>query len=283
MKHNNSYKLWSLLKRDVTYILGASCSDGVVLVSDTKVTIEEGADYTYSKKITAPLNTVIMGAAGIGGLYKDFQNRIVTAVVKMEREREDPSIPTITNEEEFSVLVNKVIRDMHADYAEDRHLIINNLMIICATRIGSGKAQLTTFNPYGFPEPVNTIRAIGHGEPYGSLFLKKMWNPSMNMEQTAKLGLFIIKFIQDMRLDNSVGFSDELLPQVIYIPDIKVPTGFGLANYKTQEAYELEVSKLFEKYPIRELGEEEIKHFINEVSSKISDFENLFKTGQFKI
>ena len=57
----------------MTYILGAKCKDGVVLIADTKVTIEEGADYTYSKKLTNPLTTIVMGAAGIGGYIEIFK------------------------------------------------------------------------------------------------------------------------------------------------------------------------------------------------------------------
>ncbi len=259
----------------MTYILGARCSDGVVLVGDTKVMIDGGADYTYSKKLTMPLNNVVMGSAGMGGLYKDFQNRIVSAIVRMEKEAEAGYVTLqITTEEEFSVLVNKVIREMHSDYGEDRHLLLNNLMIICATRIGDLEAQLTIFNPFGFPEPVNTIRAIGHGEPYGALFIKNMWNPRMTMEQTAKLGIFIIKFIQDMELDRSVGFSDQCLPQVFYIPDIRLPG---------ETTSEEEIKEIINKHPIRELPEKEVRKFVNEVGSKIAEFEDLFKKGEFRL
>ena len=276
--------------KDMTYILGARCVDGVVLVGDTKVTIEEGADYAYAKKIQPPLTTVVMGSSGMGGLYKDFQNRIISAIVHMEKKAQmemgSPTpIAVITREEEFSVLVSKVIREMHQDYDEDRHLIISNLMIISAMRIGTPFAQLTVFSPYGFPEPVNEKRAIGHGEPYGALFLKKMWRKDMTMEEAAKLGIFIIKFIQDMQLDNSVGFNQEYLPQVFYIPDLKIPIGFDktLKDCKTQEESDHVWFDLYNKYPIRELPSEDVQHFINEVGTKIYDFENLFRQGQFKI
>jgi 20S proteasome alpha/beta subunit len=268
----------------MTYILGARCLDGVVLVGDTKISIEGGADFAYSKKIAEPLTTVVMGSAGIGGLYKDFQNRIISTILQHERDQEEGEKPLITTEEEFSVLVSRVIRGMHSDYDEDRHLIINNLMIICATRIGiSGEAQLTTFNPYGFPEPVNKIRAIGHGEPYGALFLKKMWNQSMTMEQTAKIGLFIIKFIQEMKLDNSVGYDDEFLPQVFYIPDIQIPEDFHKRQWQSQEESDNAYLELYKSYPIKELEKEEIQYFINQISSKIADFEDIFKRGEFKL
>ena len=110
----------------------------------------------------------------------------------------------------------------------------------------------------------------------------------MTMEQTAKLGIFIIKFIDDMELDKSVGFSKECHPQVVYIPDILLPEGFPEQpppNISKEELEELQ-KKYFElslQYPIKELPKNEVNHLINEISSKVSDFENLFKQGQFKI
>jgi len=133
--------------KDMTYIMGARCVDGVVLVGDTKVTVDEGSDYVYEKKITFPLSEVVMGAAGIGGLYKDFQNRVVSAVLQMEKNRlqqMEEGFPMITTEQEFSVLVTKIIREMHNDYGEDSYLITTNLMILCASRVGTPQAQLTT-------------------------------------------------------------------------------------------------------------------------------------------
>jgi hypothetical protein len=35
-------------------------------------------------------------------------------------------------------------------------------------------AELTNFTGLGIPEPVNTIKVIGHGEPYGALFVDKI-------------------------------------------------------------------------------------------------------------
>ena len=273
----------------MTYILGARCSDGVVLVGDTKVTIEGGADFAYSKKITRPLATVVMGSAGIGGLYKDFQNRMVSTLIQYDKEQEDypeeERTPLITTEEEFSVIVTRVIRDMHNNYDEDRHLIINNLMIICGSRIGSVEAQLTTFSPYGFPEPVNKIRAIGHGEPFGAVFLKQLWNERMNMEETAKLGLFIIKFLDETGLDNSVGYNKEFLPQVFYIPNIALPEDYNTREWGSEEEYKKAFYDICmqDKFIIRELENKEVQRLINQISPKISDFVDFFKTGEFKI
>ena len=39
----------------VTYILGSRCKDGVVLVSDTKITVDGGARYEYEDKLTGEI------------------------------------------------------------------------------------------------------------------------------------------------------------------------------------------------------------------------------------
>ena len=219
----------------MTYILGARCKDGVVLVGDTKVTVGGGTDFQYGRKIVQPLNNIIMGSAGASGLYKTFQDKIITKLIDMERSYTEyveqnklRKYPIIISEEQFNTLVNQTIREMHYEFREDRYMISYNLMIISASRIGRPEAQLTTFNGDGIQEPVNTYAVIGHGEPYGTLFLKKLWKKNMTMHQTAKLGLFILKFIQDMHLDSSVGFNNEYLPQVVFIPNVHLPYDFSI-------------------------------------------------------
>ena len=294
-KRKKGFYYYKPFKKDMTYILGARCKDGVVLVGDTKVTIGGGTDYTYGKKIISRLNNIVMGSAGASGLYKNFQDRMIDVLIKMERDEADRvqmqqtrKYPIIISEEEFFTLVSKVIREMHFDYQEDRYIIINHLMIICATRIGNPKAQITTFTGYGFPEPVNDYAVIGHGEPYGALFLKKLWKRNMTMDQTAKLGIFIIKFIQDMKLDSSVGFNEDFLPQVVFIPDVQLPSNFPVKSMFEIDDDELiklqqEYSKYESKAPIRELSNEVVKDMINQVSSKISDFNHYLTSGEFKL
>jgi len=248
---------YELCEKDMTYILGARCKDGVVLIGDTRITI--GADFEYSKKIIMnALNNVVMGSSGRSGLYRDFQNRIITEVNKLKSEETRIGIksPYTYTEAGFSTLITKVVRNMHNDYGKDSYMITYELKILCATKIETPQVKLNVYNGYGYPEPVNRIEAIGHGKPYGTLFLKKLWKPTMTMEQTAKLGLFIIQFIDEMKLDNSVGYDNQFLPQVVYIPD---------------------------KQPIVELKSDEVKKFMEEMDLNIAIVNDLFADSKFKI
>lgn len=266
--------------KDMTYILGARCVDGVVLVGDTKITIDQGADFAYAKKIISPLSTIAMGSSGMGGIFKDFQNRVETKALRILQDFKTEGKMTITHPRDFSVLITKTIREMHDDYKEDSYLITQYLQVISAIRFPSLKTELNVFSGYGFPEPVNEKRAIGHGEPYGALFLREMWDNKMTMKQAAKLGIFIIKFIKDMKIDNSVGFNDEFLPQVICMPDVKLSPEFKIKYPPTPEDVE-EFRKICDKYPVEELRDEEVQQLINEINPKLSDFRIYLKKDIF--
>lgn len=260
----------------MTYILGVRCVDGVLLMGDTKVTIDEGADYTYSRKIFKPFTSVVIGAAGASGLYKSFQDRITNAVTKIEETER------ITSPETFSVITENVIRQMHDVYGEDRY-ILRNLEILMALRIGD-KAELRRFTSFGFPEPVNDCKAIGHGEPYGNIFLKKLKPRNViSMEQASLLGCFIIKVIQETEIDNSVGYSDDFLPQVWYIPDIKYSADLPSYEPDNDSIIELYDVYRYKNFPIKELSSKEVKSLINKVSHRVEEFNSFFDRGDFRL
>jgi 20S proteasome alpha/beta subunit len=275
-KHFTYYQVTELVESDMTYILGARCSDGVVLVGDTKITLGGGTQFTYGKKLFKPFTSVVMGAAGISGLYSSFQNRMQVKV----SEQEGCGI-NLNDHAKLKTLAENVIREMHKTYELDRNLLVYNLNVLMGIRVFYW-AELTNFSGYGIPEPVNSTKVIGHGEPYGALFIDRMWNKNMTMEQVAKLGLFIIKLIQYTKIDSSVGYNTEFLPQVYYIPDVKFPKDFTANNTPSKKQQKI-IAQAYAKYPIRELPYDEVSHLLNEVSSKVSDFENLFKQGQFKL
>ncbi|MEX0595670.1 MAG: hypothetical protein WD512_04145 [Candidatus Paceibacterota bacterium] len=288
-KRQMLYKLEEIKKKDMTYILGARCCDGVVLVSDTKVTIDNGADFAYTKKLFKPFNSVVMGAAGISGLYASFQDRMNLAVSNDE----DQGI-NVSNVGTMSVIAENVIRNMHDTYKEDRWLITQNFNVIMGMRMGL-EAELKCFNGLGTPEPTDLRKpkVIGHGEPYGAMFIKELWNEDWTMERTARLALFVIKIIRDKEIDSSVGYIDECLPQVYYIPDIvvsNIQTSNAILKDKLDRSAKLtnkeldETNRLIaEQFPIKELEKKEVKHLIDEISSANAHLDTFFKSGEFKI
>jgi hypothetical protein len=86
-------------------------------------------------------------------------------------------------------------------------------------------------------------KAIGTGEPYGSIYLKQNWQPDMTTKQVAELGYFIIKYIEKFYLDLSVGVNVDK-PQIWFIPDNEVDHS---ADVQLLDEYEENTRKRLER------------------------------------
>ncbi len=257
-------------RKDMTYIVGAKCLDGVTLVGDKKITIDLGADYTFGNKIFSPIFNTVIGSSGLSGMYKTFQNRMIMGVRQLNRDAEEKKRPIYIYSEDLNYLAEQVIHALGGEYGIN--VMANSFDALIAMRT-SVTAELVRVNYLGLPEPVSEYKAIGHGQPYGSIILKNLWDRNLNMKQFAKLGCFIIKHIQDMNLDSSVGIdlSKDVLPQVWYIPNIVCERNkFG--TYPDEEWKEI-----VSKYPLRELSTSEIKSLMEGVDVYNKDIQNTIK------
>ena len=86
----------------------------------------------------------------------------------------------------------------------------------------SRKAQLFHFNDTGAPREINDYYVIGKGEPLGRFFLKIMLKKDMTMKQVAILGTFIIRCIEKLALDDSVGIGEHF-PTIWWVPNLIEP------------------------------------------------------------
>jgi len=67
------------------------------------------------------------------------------------------------------------------------------------------RSRLNLIQGSGTPYMIKNYQIIGSGYPYAQIFLKKCWDEKMTMEQVAELGYFIIKYIEDFKLNFTVG------------------------------------------------------------------------------
>ena len=198
--------------KDMTYILGSMCSDGVVLVGDRKITLGDGTTHEYEDKLFMDTPWMVVGSSGTLGLFEKFRE-MLTAYISSPKY--DGNIPALT------IRIENITRELNESYREVLGGQVFDVLIGIKTNIN---AILRHILPFGFAEGVRKYKVIGHGEPYGSFFLKRWWRRDMNMLEVAELGLFIIRYIQEFELDNSVGIGEEH-PQVWLIPNTPIPTG----------------------------------------------------------
>jgi len=62
---------------NITFILGARCSDGVVLIADRKITnLDEGLTFDFGDKLFAELCHIVFGSTGSTGIFELFRAKI---------------------------------------------------------------------------------------------------------------------------------------------------------------------------------------------------------------
>ncbi|MFH0889943.1 MAG: hypothetical protein V1836_02245 [Candidatus Aenigmatarchaeota archaeon] len=191
--------------KDMTYILGARCSDGVVLIGDTKI-IRGDTEVSTEEKIIQPLNNVVVGASGVSGVFHKF----LVSMMKVVNERTPEGGYTPDTFIMDCEDISKTLTERYFPRIRD------TIEVLVALRVGN-KSELYIVTPDGVSEPIKQYLAIGHGGPYGSFFLKKFWNKDLTMMDMAKLGCFIIHYIEFFELDNSVGGNE---PQIWFLPDM---------------------------------------------------------------
>lgn len=196
--------------KGMTYILGSMCSDGVVLVSDRKVTLEQGATSEYEDKLFLNDPWTVVGSSGVSGLFEKFRENLAMYIASPGRES---TVPALTAQIE---VLTRELNEKYKDVLRGQNFDV--LLGIKTT----ANSELRYVYPFGFAEGVRKCKAIGHGEPYGSFFLKHWWKPSMTMLDVAELGYFIIEYIQEFGLDNTVGIGDDF-PQIWLIPHKQAP------------------------------------------------------------
>jgi 20S proteasome alpha/beta subunit len=250
----------------LTLIIGGICHDGVVLVGDTKITVDNGASYSYAKKIVSPSPEIVIATAGATGFGKTFQTRLILGIGKISKQKEKESVNL---NEKLILLAEKIIREMVDTYGDENVARYIDSLIVFRSDL---EPELIHLTGSGLPEPVNNYLSIGHGQPYGSFLLKTLWEKytPMKMNQFAKIGCLTINYLQDLELDNSVGFEKNKTPQVYFIPSIPQDAYSGIKN-------DLEAKEIFNRYKIIELSEKDIKSLMKNSTKNIANIESTIK------
>lgn len=174
-------------------------------MGDKKVTMEDGTDYDYQDKLFLILPQIIVGSSGVVGLLEKFTDRVQALMASKQN----------ISAMEFITEVENITGSLNKTYFERLRGQVFDVLLGIKT---PGPAVLKYIMPIGFSENVRKHKAIGHGAPYGAIFLKQLWRPDMIMEQVAELGHFVIKYIEKYELDGSVGVGSGH-PQIWFIPD----------------------------------------------------------------
>jgi len=198
-----------------------------------------------------------MGSAGTSGLFEQFLRKLD---VILSKKKIETSVDFL---DEVSLQVSNVFNFNKKIMKDSEYKQPIYLEVLVGVQQDRGRpSELWHVYPSGYRELEKGAVVIGSGEPYGELFLKKLWNGKLNMFETANIGCFVIKLIECCRLDTSIGGK----PQGFVIPDL--PMESRLKKMKKSELRKFEIREMeaknqFEKKMERKANE--LLHFIKKL------------------
>ena len=164
----------------MTLIIGARCSNGIILAADRK--IMRGGEPDYMDKIFE-LDEVVLAFEGLTGIRDDF-----LLLLRSERDRSRG----FTILYELKLVVEHIVADLYRRYCErlgeDASI---GAFLGGLSGISKGKAELYYVYPQGYGESVR-YRCSGHGADYAHSIAKFLLNPEDSVQENAYRASFLI-------------------------------------------------------------------------------------------
>lgn len=196
----------------MTLDLGAGCIDGVVIVADRKITdLITRQLVKYDEKVYGVLRNVIFAYEGSEDMFSVFLRYLVGDVVMLRDDQEKYTSDNLLQKLSNIMTVLRNIRDPRS-----RDFLLS-IMVAREFPVGV-KSDLNIVKSNGNCEFVNEWQVIGNGGIIARKYIQEKWSTNMNMLQFAELGYSIIKYIENEKLDNSVGVGAGR-PSIRYLPD----------------------------------------------------------------
>ena len=213
--------------REMTCIIGGKCEDGVVLISDSKITYDEHPP-DFSQKLHREFCPIVTGGAGATDLYDIFRKNVVSvmqsgAVIPTtfpyQSVQSSPAMvqtsgvinlystgaPGVysynTIQDQFSTLVKRI---NSCKQTTERN---GQLEVLTATQLTDVHESILMYTTKLGNNDVIRYHTIGDGNCYSYVFLKPFYDNTNNvtMEKLTKLGYFIIRYIEEFELSPNIG------------------------------------------------------------------------------
>ncbi|MFL6349628.1 MAG: hypothetical protein ACJ72X_15205, partial [Nitrososphaeraceae archaeon] len=237
-----------VLKRPkMTCIIGGKCSDGVVLIADRKsVDLDTGlCDSDVDKLFIFHKDSfyypIVIGSAGRAELDKKFKDEALDTLRRMSSMQATHNFKVQgPSDTDFNAMISgtiypysnmsenntgkEVILTPYISKLEDivkkykREYSSQPFDVLFAAQIQYKGAVLFYIPRDGVSDKIDKFKVIGSGEIPANVFLKSTDPSNMTMEQFAKWGYFIIKYIEEKGIDNYVGVG-QYKPQIYFIPN----------------------------------------------------------------
>jgi len=199
---------WESSRITLTCIVGLKAKDGVVLVSDRRVSTD--LDVRDRRKIFIVYNQFAVAGSGHDFLMDYFLE----------------GMNKIENVKDFSEMVIKledVTAKLYRRYSKrlgmEGFYFPFQALLIGLNEITSGPPRMRLFEGNGVSEEIDDFQLIGSGAQYALPFVKIIYDEKYSINQLSRIGYYAISTIINLELDTGVGGE----PDVIILKKDSVP------------------------------------------------------------
>jgi hypothetical protein len=233
-------------RKTVTCVIGGSCSDGVVIVGDSKITFDFNLDFY----------PVVTAYAGSSILYNEFRSKAFDVCqARLPPTSGNSTAPAIsgafcmyystTNNAikfpQYETDIQGIITQINSTQSAQ---VGNKFEVFIAAQLQDKPAKLVHYLYNGIPDDIeNRYKSMGGGEQYSYVFLQPFYKPEMSMKSFARLGYFIIKYLARFELSPDIGG----IPHFCCVPNTG-PIITDEQNWITE--FETEINKMLDNYAL---------------------------------
>jgi 20S proteasome alpha/beta subunit len=200
----------------LTVIIGAKCSDGVVIVADTKYTDMRGGQTMHGRKIFGDLAHFLVAYSGTEYAFDVFRKYIV-GDVQIPEDESDPHAKTLYYTEK--PYTDKNIVSNASKLVKHFNNIIRNpgfeFDMLVATH-DWGNSQLHHIDKSGDPY-IRNYQSIGSGQDCVDMFCKNISYNETTMYDFTKRAYVAIEYMNQCRPDLFVGLEPNGTPMIRFL------------------------------------------------------------------
>jgi len=194
----------------LTVIIGEKCSDGIVLVADTKFTDMTGGQTKHARKIFGDLAHFLVAYSGIENAFDIFRKYIVGDVVIPDDNNEPYTEKPYTNR---NIVTNSTALVKHFNR------VINNPSFSFSMLVAThdwGNSQLYLIDKMGDPY-IKNYQAIGSGQDCADMFCSSLNHRETTMFDFTKRACVATDYMNQCRPDLFVGLEPNGAPMIRFL------------------------------------------------------------------
>ena len=207
----------------MTCIVGVVCKDGIVIVGDKKVKAGEMTYYEDKIISVEKYENLVVAAAGFLDIREKFVQDIrnLHLLEKKGLVKKDPSRGFVGLTEDVAHRIYEIYGPRYKAEGFDYESEVFEAFVCHKPKLA--QPFLYCVDAVGTSSRVNDYKVIGTGAQYAYVFIKPSYSNKSAMNDMAVIVTFIIRLIDECKIDDSIGADEEGKVQIWKFPNSADP------------------------------------------------------------